>query len=440
MIRPLSDYLKNNAESGPLPMYMPGHKRNYVNFPWLKDIGIDMDITEITGADDLNDPEGFFAETERIAAETWHSRHSFPLVGGSTAGILAAMYAMTKRGDPVLIARNCHRSVYNAVELLELYADYVNPQTDGVLGVYTRVTPESVKLALEKHRASLVVITSPTYEGFISDVGEISAVCHFYGARLLVDEAHGAHLGFGGFPAGALSRGADMVVQSLHKTLPSPTQTAMLHLNCEEPVHAVRKAICTFQSSSPSYLLSCGIDSCVRFMAERGESECGRLFDALAAMRGIAYPNDDPAKIVLPEGSYPGVEFEMRAPGYVIAYAGLGDTEGSISELRRAAVSRSRSFESRGASFCALPERAVYPFECGAGEMVPAGRAAGRVSAEYIWCYPPGSPLIVPGERITEELLGVIAGLIDRRVRVSSTRKGLPDAIYCLSSLDKRDK
>ena len=437
MNSPLSSFLKDNAEKGALPMYMPGHKRNFEKFPWLREIGIGFDITEITGADNFNDPEGAFAETEAIATELWRSRHSFPLVGGSTGGVLAAIYALSKRGEGILIGRNCHKSVYNAAELLELRAEYVYPETDPVLGCYTRVSPESVKRALEKKRAGLVVITSPTYEGFISEVSAIADICHSFGARLLVDEAHGAHLGFGGFHKSAVQCGADIVVQSLHKTLPSPTQTAILHLNCDIPVSEVRKAIGTFQSSSPSYLLTCGIDQCIRYMAERGETDCAELLGNLRMFRDLAYPNDDPAKIVLPRGEYSGIEFEMTAPGYVIAYAGLGDTEKSLGRLASAC---GYSFSQADALPIPKAVRAAYPFEITATEPVELDCSAGRTAGEYVWCYPPGSPVIVPGEIITNETIDYITALISRKMRVSSTEKALPGAIYCRSSLDKRIK
>ena len=437
MRSPLDAFLRENADNGPLAMYMPGHKRNFEKFPWLRNIGIDLDITEITGADNFNDPEGAFAETEAIAAELWGSRHSFPLVGGSTVGILAAVYALTERGDSVLIGRNCHRSVYSAAELLKLRADYIYPETDPVLGCYTRVTSESVRAALSKKCASLVVITSPTYEGFISDVSAIAEVCHAHGARLLVDEAHGAHLGFGGFPESAVRCGADMVVQSLHKTLPCPTQTAILHLCCDIPVSSARRSIAVFQSSSPSYMLTYGIDQCVRYMAERGDADCAALLENLRLFKGLAYPNDDPTKIVLPRGDYENVEFEMTAPGYVIAYAGLGDTEKSLCTL---AQKCGYEFSPLEAIVTPKIKRAVYPFEIRLTEPVPLDSAEGRIAGEYVWCYPPGSPIIVPGEIVTRETFDCIKALISRKMRVSSTEKALPGAIYCASSLDKRIK
>lgn len=437
MRSPLDAFLRENSADGPLAMYMPGHKRNFEKFPWLRDIGIDIDITEITGADNFNDPEGAFAETEAIAAELWGARHSFPLVGGSTAGILAAIYALTERGDSVLIGRNCHKSVYNAAELLELKTEYIYPETDPALGCYTRATSESVNEALCKRRASLVVITSPTYEGFISDVSAIAKVCHAHGARLLVDEAHGAHLGFGGFPKSAVRCGADMVVQSLHKTLPCPTQTAILHLCCDIPASSVRRSISAFQSSSPSYMLTYGIDQCVRYMAARGDADCAALLENLRLFKGLAYPNDDPTKIVLPRGDYENVEFEMTAPGYVIAYAGLGDTEKSLGLL---AQKCRYEFSPPEASAFPAAERAAYPFEICLTEPVPLDSAKGRIAGEYVWCYPPGSPIVVPGEIVTRETIDCIKALISRKMRVSSTEKALPGAIYCSSSLDKRIK
>lgn len=434
----LLDFLNKNSSDGPLPMYMPGHKRNFDKFPWLRELDPSLDITEITGADNFNDPETFFCDLEKIATDTWGSKHSFPIVGGSTTGILSAIYAMTKPYDRIIVGRNCHKSVYNAAELLRLKADYIYPRIDDTLGCYTRIEPADVEERLQEGDASLVVITSPTYEGFISDIAAISEICHRHGARLLVDEAHGAHLGFGGFPTGSVKLGADIVVQSLHKTLPSPTQTAILHLCTDEiPVSKVRNAISVFQSSSPSYILSSGIDACVRYMAEYGNEECEKWLNSLKLMSDLAYPNDDKSKIVLPRGFYHDVEFEMVGRGYVIAYSGLGDTEESINRLHSIVCEYNYSFSGIEKLSVTKADRAMFPFEIEGTQRVLLEEASGKISGEYIWCYPPGSPILVPGEIITDEMISLIKVLKNSEMNVNSSRKEIPEAIYCVTSLDK---
>ena len=231
----LQDYSRNNA----LAMHMPGHKRNTSLAPYLEALGAALDITEISGFSNLHDPDGALAERMKDAAALWGSKRAWWLIGGSTAGLLAAIDAATQTGDKVLIARNCHKSVYNACMLCRLETAYIQPSLFPGHSFADCITPEQVEAALlENADTRLVVLTSPTYEGLRSNLPAISEIVHRHGAVLLVDEAHGAHLGLSKFfPASAVTLGADIVVQSLHKTLPSLTQTAMLHL-CSDRVSA----------------------------------------------------------------------------------------------------------------------------------------------------------------------------------------------------------
>ena len=206
---------------------MPGHKRQSLHFPNPYAI----DITEIDGFDNLHHAEGILKEAQERAAELYGSRECFYLINGSTCGLLAAISAAAKRGETVLVARNCHKAVYHALFLRELSANYLYPviTENGIMG---QITAEQVEEALSQDPTiKTVILTSPTYEGIGSDIGKISTVAHRHGAALIVDEAHGAHFGFGaGFPENAVRQGADAVIMSLHKTLPSFTQTALLHL------------------------------------------------------------------------------------------------------------------------------------------------------------------------------------------------------------------
>ena len=209
-----------------------------------------------------------------VAAGLYGSRKAFMLVNGSTVGILAAIGAHTERGDKILIADNCHRSVYNAVELFGLDPVYLTPETDETSGVSCSVAPAAVESALKTaHGVKLVVITSPTYEGVISDVWSIAGITHERGIPLLVDEAHGAHLGFSdAFPENATRLGADVVVMSLHKTLPALTQCSLLHI-CGEFADAGKTArlLSVLQTSSPSYVLLASIDHCLRLLVSDSE-------------------------------------------------------------------------------------------------------------------------------------------------------------------------
>jgi len=257
-------------------MHMPGHKRNAEYMP--PGFPFDIDITEIHGFDDLNDPQGVLLEATKLAAEVYGSLDAFMLVNGSTVGILAAIGAHTKRGDKILACSNCHRSTPNAAELFGLELVYVKPRVDRASGVACSITPASIGSALEANPdIKLVIITSPTYEGVVSDVAAISDVVHGAGLPLIVDSAHGAHLGFSdAFPKSAIALGADVVVVSLHKTLSALTQCSLLHVCSERAdTEGIKRLLSILQTSSPSYVLMASIDHCLRLL----KSDKDQLFN-----------------------------------------------------------------------------------------------------------------------------------------------------------------
>ena len=257
-------------------MHMPGHKRNPSFMP--SELNCNIDITEIYDFDDLHNSQGVLRDTTRLAAELYGSLDAFLLINGSTVGILAAIGAHTKQGDKILTDNNCHRSVTNAADLFGLDALFVTPDTDEKTGVSCSITPESVEEALKKDiTIKLVVITSPSYEGVVSDIKAIAEFTHKAGALLLVDCSHGAHLGFSNeFPESPVSLGADIVVMSLHKTLPALTQCSLLHI-CSERANttATKHLLSILQTSSPSYVLMASIDSCLQLL----KTDSKRLFN-----------------------------------------------------------------------------------------------------------------------------------------------------------------
>ena len=271
----LYEKLKNYAASGVYPMHMPGHKRNTAFLP--PGLPYSVDLTEIHGFDDLRSPDGVLRETAELAAALYSSSKAFLLVNGSTVGILSAIGAHAERGDKVLVAGNCHRSVENAVKLFGSEPVYITPEADETSGVSGSVDPAAVKAGLDENPdIKLVVITSPTYEGVISDIASISNIAHERAVPLLVDSAHGAHLGFSAdFPDNATRLGADIVVMSLHKTLPALTQCSLLHV-CGRFADYGKTArlLSILQTSSPSYVLMASIDYCLRLLA----TEKDRLF------------------------------------------------------------------------------------------------------------------------------------------------------------------
>jgi len=266
----LLDRLTAYGNSDYYPFHMPGHKRN----PEFLDFGemVKLDITEIDGFDNMHRPEGIIRDAQKRAAALYGADETYFLVNGSSAGLLAAICGSCCRGGRLLVARNCHKSVYHAVEMGGLRPVYVYPAVHETLGIYGSIQPADIEAALAQYTdIQAVVITSPTYEGVVSDILQIADVVHRYGALLIVDEAHGAHFGFDrGFPQTAVRLGADVVIQSVHKTLPSLTQTALLHICGTRADRAqILKYYSYLQTTSPSYLMMASIDHCMGLLSQR---------------------------------------------------------------------------------------------------------------------------------------------------------------------------
>ena len=267
--------LKDNRDGNIYPFHMPGHKRMSADDEILTDI-YGIDISEIRGFDDLHNARGILKEAEEKCRQCFDADETHFLVNGSTGGILAAVCGTVTSGDNVIVAANCHRSVYNAVMLSGAALSVITPENEAYFETFGGIDPEDVARAIDKvagdHRIA-VVITSPTYEGITSDIKAISGVCHSRGAVLIVDSAHGAHLGFSDdFPQSAISAGADVVITSVHKTLPAMTQTALIHINgnCLSK-DRIRRMLSVFMTSSPSYVFMSSIDSMTELLINRGK-------------------------------------------------------------------------------------------------------------------------------------------------------------------------
>ena len=368
----LYNKLKEYTECGVYPMHMPGHKRNTRCLP--HGLPYDIDITEIPGFDDLHDSRGILRETAELASDLYGGNRAFLLVNGSTVGNLAAIGANTKRGDKVLVTGNCHRSVYNAIDLFGLDSVCITPEIDKASNLSLSINPDSVEAALEKDGAiKLVVVTSPTYEGVISNIRSIARIVHARSIPLLVDSAHGAHLGFSEyFPDSAVHAGADVVVMSLHKTLPALTQCSLLHVcSNRTSVSEVSRLLSVLQTSSPSYVLMASIDRCLRLLAaERDKFFCeyernlARFSDSVKDLRNLhalyhcanpLHPGFfafDPGKIVIITKNTPlsgfaladilrteyNIEIELATAGYVVAMTSICDTPEGFSRLSDALV------------------------------------------------------------------------------------------------------
>ena len=280
----LYDKLLQYQSSEMYPFHMPGHKRRKDDFanPFL------IDITEIEGFDNLHHAEGILKDAQDRAAALYHSEETYFLVNGSTCGILAAVSACTARGGKILMARNCHKAAYHAAYLRGLDIEYLYPEKEDIFGINGGIHEDIVEKALEEFQdIQAVMITSPTYDGVVSNVEKIAQIVHRKGIPLIVDEAHGAHFGFHEyFPKSSVEMGADLVIHSLHKTLPSLTQTALLHVNGNRvDRECLRRFLDIYQTSSPSYVFMAGMDSCVCLLEKRG----GELFESLRRNLEVFY-------------------------------------------------------------------------------------------------------------------------------------------------------
>ena len=437
MEQPLFQKLKEYNQTM-LPMHMPGHKRNLaLSGPegYLAALCADCDITEIAGFDNLAEPEGIFLDLKRRAAKLWNSEEAYPLVNGSTCGVLAGIYATVPYGGSVIVARNCHKSVYNGLQLVNAKVRYLMPAQDDATGIFGSITKEMAEEALQAMPdAKLLVITSPTYEGILSDVAGICEAAHRYGVPVLVDSAHGAHLGFGGFPNSTVEEGADLTVQSLHKTLPCLTQTAMLHRKGElVSGEKLQNAVNMFHTSSPSYLLLASVEGCVGVLEEQGV-ECFSVWEkaldvfykkteSLQRLKLFTTSDrKDPGKLVIstvgtnltgPElmdrlREEHRIELEMAAEQYVIAMTGLGDTEETLLRFAGALEEIDRTCGEGKTTGVLCPE--LPSARCTIKEAMEAENeelslkeAVGRTAAEHLWAYPPGIPVVVAGEILTED-------------------------------------
>ena len=507
----LLERLTEYAGSDAYPFHMPGHKRREIpdGIPGGFPDPYGIDITEIDGFDNLHHAEGILKDAMDEAAAIYGTDRSWYLVNGSTCGILSAVFATTENGGKILTARNCHKAVYHAICLNRLEAEYLYPEEITEFGINGGIRAEDVRKALEKDamrcagnsgnvrgkitKIQAVLITSPTYEGVVSDIRAIADAAHEYGIPLIVDEAHGAHLEYAdqchSFPKSALEYGADIVIQSLHKTLPCFTQTAILHVKGKfVDQDRVSRYLSMFQTSSPSYLFMAGMERCIRYMDGDGRNEMvryeKRLERFMERMEGLqvlevldreicgkyrTVAGWDPSKIVVSTmraEDFHGeelaetlrrkyhLEMEMTAPEYVIAMTSLMDTEEGFERLGTALLEidgalRRRTESGRKEKAASetpegLESKLSHPVRrmliCEAmdadTERTAFQDTVGKVSAEFVYLYPPGIPIIAPGEVFTDAIVEKIMAYKAAGLLVQGPADPDADVILTLSSED----
>lgn len=464
----LEEYSRDNY----VPMHMPGGKRN-TEFASTSV----LDITEIDGFDNMHNAEGIIKNASERAARLYGADKTFLLVNGSTAGILAAVCGATRRKGKIIVARNCHVSVYNALILAQLEPVYVTPEVDGGTGIYKGLTLEQIKKCVEVNKdVQAVIITSPTYEGVVSQVREIADYLHGMGIPLIVDEAHGAHFKFSEvFPESAVEAGADLVINSIHKTLPALTQTALLHISGNYVDYdKVERYWNIYQTTSPSYILMASIDRCMGIIESDGDyifkKYIARLNDLrknISKLDNIKMlDSDDISKIILicDDGKYLydrllkeyKVQLEMASFKYAIAMTSVADKQEYYDRFFEAlqniddswhaetdgekcsdGCSINKDTMSTGYAINNCPEVCMCPADAidlmderGYEDLsVNSPDICGRISMSSVLIYPPGMPVVNVGERITAGVCTIINNAVDAGLEVPGLKEG---KIRCL--------
>lgn len=475
----LLERLKKYAASDAYPFHMPGHKRlsygsdRYDRMePCNREEESDLpgsfpnpymiDITEIDGFDNLHHAEGILKQSMEWAASLYGADKTYYLVNGSSSGILSAISAVSEKNeinnsDTILLSRNCHKSAYHGVFLNKLRCSYVYPQSIVDYGVQGGLLPEGIEKVLETHvDISAVFIVSPTYDGIVSDIKTIAKIVHKYEIPLIVDEAHGAHFRYSDvFPTSALDLGADIVIQSVHKTLPCLTQSALLHVKKGYvDIDRLERYLSIYQTSSPSYILMAGIEAGIFWMEDQKKNQIAhfieqlknarkrlkqlkhfRLLDEEIIGRNGVFDLDISKIIISTRGTdWNGemlsdclrreysLEMEMCGADYVTAITSVMDSEDGLERLVKAMLEldaraqgqvctqTNPQMNSQVDFKVDIPRVAATISEAVAGgnHICLLKESAGKISAEFIYLYPPGIPVIAPGEVIQKELLDMV--------------------------------
>ncbi len=439
LVQVLTDY----GESDFYPYHMPGHKRMPMTSV-LEKIG-KLDITEIDGFDNLHGATGILKDIQDSAARLYGAEESYFLVNGSTAGILSAVSTVLPRGGKLLMVRHCHKAAYHVAYLRELEICYLLADMDEVFDIHKEITAKQVEKAISANSdIGAVLIVSPTYEGVVSNIAEIAKITHKFGIPLIVDEAHGAHLGFHeAWPLSSCVQGVDIVIQSLHKTLPSPTQTALLHVNGTlVDRNKLRRFLSIYQSSSPSYILMAAMEESLSLMEQSGKElfkqfmlywnemicelkKCKhiKVFPSKTQTE-LASSKNDIGKLVISvkNTNITGqqlyqilldkyhLQMEMSAGTYVLAMFTVADKEEGYKRLTQAILTIDEELkrnEVEKSNQCnPLPLKQMEIFEAWdkSREEVLLEESVGNVVGDYIYLYPPGAPIIVPGEVMSKEV------------------------------------
>lgn len=455
---PLFDVLREYVNRETIPFHVPGHKKGVgMDEEFKSFIGenpFKIDVTVFKLVDSLHHPTGAIKKAQQLAADAYGSKAAFFSIHGTSGAIQAMIMSVVKSGDKILIPRNVHKSVTAGIILSGAVPVYMQPELDKEIGIAHGVAPETVERTLsENPDAKAVLIINPTYYGVATDIKKIAQIVHSYDIPLIVDEAHGPHLGFNNnLPISAIEAGADMCAQSTHKIIGALTQCSLLHVCSERiDVNRVQQILNLLHTTSPSYILMASLDCARKQIALRGKELIQSTIELASYARGeinkipgfycfgeeiLNRPGAyaiDPTKLTITcrdlgitgydldmilTNKY-HIQMELSDLYNVLAVGSFGDTKESIDKLLSALNEISEDFYGKGHTkpdfidIPAIPEQYQIPREAFNSEKVCIALkdSIGRISGEFLLAYPPGIPILCPGEIITEEIINYVQRL-----------------------------
>ena len=448
---PIYEARQKFREMRVVPFDVTGHKHGRGNPELTAFLGekcVSIDVNSMKPLDNLCHPISVIRDAEMLAAEAFGAAHAFLMVGGTTSSVQCMVLSACKRGDKIILPRNVHRSVINALVICGAVPVYVNPAVDVNLGISLGMQREQVARAIAEHPdAVAVLVNNPTYYGVCSDIRAIVDMAHQAGMLCLADEAHGTHFYFGeNMPVSAMSAGADMSSVSMHKSGGSLTQSSLLLTGENINPGYVRQIINLTQTTSASYLLMSSLDISRRNLVQRGKAVFEKVVEMAEYAReeinaiggyyafgkelinGDSIYDFDPTKLSVHtrDIGLAGIEvydilrddydiqIEFGDIGNILAYLSMGDRSQELERLVSALAEIRRRYQKDPSGLLsqeyidpevvASPQEAFYAKK----KSVPIAESAGCVCSEFVMCYPPGIPILAPGERITQEILDYI--------------------------------
>lgn len=465
---PLFDALMEYVNRNTIPFHVPGHKKGYGMDEEFKNFigenAFKIDVTVFKLVDSLHHPTGPIKRAQELAALAYGAKASFISVSGTSGAIEAMIMSVVKDGDKIIIPRNVHKSVTGAIILSGAVPVYMQPELDKEIGIAHGVTPETVENTLKENPdAKAVLLINPTYYGVATDIRKIAKIVHSYNIPLIVDEAHGPHLGFNDrLPVSAISAGADMCAQSTHKIIGALTQCSLLHVCSDRiDINKVQQVLNILQTTSPSYILMASLDCARRQIALHGKELldyaidlCTYTRDEINKIPGFycfgkeilgkdGVYSLDPTKVtitcrdlgitgykldtILSEKYH--IQMELSDLYNVLMVGSFGDKKENIEKLLSALKEIGSEYYGKGnkksdfIDIPPIPKQILIPRKAFYGDKVsvPLSESSGEISGEFLLAYPPGIPVLCPGERITPEIINYVKQLKETGLYVQGT-------------------